>query len=103
MVARARLLHERRLPPLSHEEAWQAAQAKLREITRDRVMQHQAALTEELADAERQLGANEVARLSESVWRGKMPADERRPLAEGIIEDWQLGLSIHRRETPEAV
>ena len=103
VVARARLLHDRRLPPLSHDEAWQAAQAKLREITRDRVMQHQAALTEELADAERQLGANEVARLSESVWRGKMPADERRPLAEGIIEDWQLGLSIHRRETPEAV
>ena len=103
VVLRARVLHERRLPPLSHDDAWQAAQAKLREITKDRVMQHQAALTEELADAEKQLGANEVARLSESVWRGKMPQDERRPLAEGIIEDWQLGLSIHRRETPEGV
>lgn len=103
VVVRARVLHEHRLPPLSLEEAWQAAQANLREITKDRLMQHQAASTEELAEAEKQLGANEVALLSESVWRGKMPQDERRPLAEGIIEDWQLGLSIHRRETPDGV
>ncbi len=103
VVLRARLLHERRLPPLSHEEALRAVQSNLHEITRDRLVQHQAASTEELADAEKQLGANEVARLSESVWRGKMPQDERRPLAEGIIEDWQLGLSIHRRESPDGV
>ncbi|MEO6397662.1 MAG: DNA primase [Tepidiformaceae bacterium] len=101
VMLRARALQERRLPPLSLEDAWEAAQKNLREITRERLVQHQAASTEELAEAEKQLGANEVAALSESVWRGKMPQDERRPLAEGIMEDWQLGLSIHRRESPE--
>lgn len=103
VVTRAHALQQRRLPPLSHEEAWQAAQAKLREITRERVMQHQAALTEELADAEKTLGANAVARLADEVWRGAIPLDDERPLAEGILEDWQLGMSMHRKETPEGV
>lgn len=103
VVTRAHALQQRRLPPLSHEEAWQAAQTKLREITRERVMQHQAALTEELADAEKTLGANVVARLADEVWRGAIPLDDERPLAEGILEDWQLGMSMHRKETPEGV
>ena len=103
VVTRACALQLRRLPPLSHEEAWKAAQGKLREITRDRVMQHQAALTEELADAEKSFGANVVARLADEVWRGAIPIGDNRPLVEGIMEDLQLGLSIHRRELPEGV
>lgn len=103
VTSRAHALQARRLPPLSHDEAWQAAQAKLRNITRERVLQHQAALTEELAEAEKEFGANEVGRLADEVWRGAMPRDDRRPLAEGIIENLQLGLSIHRKESPEGV
>ena len=86
------------MPPLSHDDARLAAQRKAREILRDRVIQHQAALTEEVAAAERELGPNAVAALSHEAWRGHIPADDARQLAETMIEDLQLGLSIHRRE-----
>lgn len=47
------------------------------------------------------MGANRLAELALSVWRGAMPADEDRELAEALIEELQLGLSIHRREVPQ--
>lgn len=98
---RARALIARRLPPLSDAEARQAADEKVREILKERIIQHQAARSEELADAERTVGANRLAELALSVWRGAMPADEDRELAEALIEELQLGLSIHRREVPQ--
>lgn len=100
---RARALEGRRLPPLSENEARQAAQEKVREILRERIVMHQAARSEELADAERRLGANRVAELAMATWRGEMPHDEDRVLAEAVIEELQLGLSLHRKETPNAV
>lgn len=103
VVARARMLEKKRLPPLTDAEARQAAQEKVREILRDRIILHQAARAEELADAERTLGANRVAELSMTAWRGGMPIEEDRILAETVIEELQLGLSIHRREGPGAV
>lgn len=97
---RARTLEARRLPPLSETEARQAAQEKVREILRERIVLHQAARSEDLADAERRLGANRVAELALATWRGAMPEDEDRTLAEAVIEELQLGLSLHRRESP---
>ena len=99
---RARALIVRRLPPLSDTEARQAADEKVREILKERIIQHQAARSEELADAERSVGANRLAEIALNVWRGGMPADEDRELAEALIEELQLGLSIHRREVPQA-
>lgn len=101
VVIRARSLGTRRFPPLSHEEAWIAAREKLRDITRDRVILHQAARSEDIAEAERTLGANRIAVLSNNVWRGMVPDEESLDLAEMLIEDLELGLSIHRRETPD--
>jgi DNA primase len=98
VVAHARAAVGRRLPPLSHDDARTAAQRKAREILRERVMQHQAALTEEVAAAERELGSNAVAALSHGAWLGEIPIASERSLAETMIEDLQLGLSIHRRE-----
>jgi DNA primase len=100
VAARARMLAARRLPPLSGEEARMAADEKVRDILRDRIIQHQAARAEELADAERALGANRLAELALEAWHGELPGDEERDLAEALIEEFQLGLSIHRREGP---
>jgi DNA primase len=98
VITHARALEGRRLPPLSHEEARKAASDKLRGILRERVIQHQAALTEEVAEAEKTLGASAVDLLSHEAWQGGMPGEDGRALAETMIEHLQLGLSIHRRE-----
>lgn len=98
VIGYARRLLLRRLPPLSDEEAREAVMTKIREITRERVSQHHAAVTEELADAERRLGANTVAAFSRELWEGTDPGADSRELAETTIEDYQLGLSIHRHE-----
>lgn len=103
VTERARLLEARRLPPLSENEARQAAQEKVREILRERIVMHQAARSEDLADAERRLGANRVAELAMATWRGAMPSDADRILAEAVIEELQLGLSLHRKESPNGV
>ncbi|MEO8539663.1 MAG: DNA primase [bacterium] len=100
---RARLLEARRLPPLSETEARNAAQEKVREILRERIVLHQAARSEDLAEAERKFGANRVAELAMATWRGSMPNDDDRNLAEAVIEELQLGLSLHRRETPNPI
>jgi DNA primase len=97
---RARVLEARRMPPLTEAEARKATQDKIREILRDRIILHQAARSEELAEAERTLGANRVAELALATWRGGMPEEPDRRLAEAVIEELQLGLSIHRREEP---
>ncbi len=103
VTERARLLEARRLPPLSENEARQAAQEKVREILRERIVMHQAARSEDLAEAERRLGANRVAELAMATWRGAMPSESDRILAEAVIEELQLGLSLHRKESPNGV
>ncbi|MGE5501794.1 MAG: DNA primase [Ignavibacteriales bacterium] len=90
----------RRLPPRTASEAAAAGREKIARTTRARLIQHQAATSEALADAERELGAARVARLADEAWRGMMPPDDVRPLAETVMEDLELGLSIHRREEP---
>lgn len=102
IVSRAQVLEKKRLPPLTAQEAARAAQDKVREILRDRIVLHQAAGAEELALAEKTLGANRVAELALATWRGGMPDEDDRSLAESVIEELQLGLSIHRREGPGA-
>jgi DNA primase len=87
-----------RLPPLSSDQARRAVEAKIREIGRERLIQRQAAVTEELAEAERRLGANRVAELSNDAWHGSLPPDDVMAVAETVIEELELGLSIHRRE-----
>jgi hypothetical protein len=42
-----------------------------------------------------------VAELSAEAWRGELPADGTIALAEMIIEELELGLSIHRNESPD--
>jgi len=103
VAAHRKMLLARRLPPLTAKEAERAVRQKIDRITRERIIEHQAATSEHLAAAERELGYNTVAELAAQVWRGMMPGDESetRAVAETVIEDLELGLSIHRREEPE--
>lgn len=89
-----------RLPPLSHAEALRSANQKRDLITRERHQLSQAATTQDVAEAESQLGPAEVARLAYSAWKGEPLSEEARPFVEAVIEDMELGLSIHRREEP---
>ncbi|MCC7363894.1 MAG: DNA primase [Dehalococcoidia bacterium] len=102
LARHVKALGARRLPPLTPAEAVLAVREKIGRITRDRLIQHQAAMSEHLAEAEKSVGATRLATLAAEAWRGVLPAPEDRPFAETVIEDLELGLSIHRREEPGA-
>jgi DNA primase len=89
-----------RLPPYSDEEARKAAGQTIHAILKERLLQRQAALSEDVASLERELGANRVAELSEMAWRGALIPDDADRVAHMVIEDLELGLSLHRREEP---
>ena len=101
--ARRLTLMTRRLPPLTALQAAVAVREKVREITRERVVLHQAAMSEQLSEAERSFGAGPVAETSNEAWRGLTPPPDERARAETAMETLQLGLSIHRREEPGRV
>lgn len=95
-----RQLEAVRLPPLSHADALRSANQKRVAITRERHQLSQAATTRDVAEAESELGPAEVARLAYSAWKGEPLDESARPFVEAVIEDMELGLSIHRREDP---
>ncbi len=100
VAGRMRSIEARRLPPMSADDARKAMRQVMREILRERLMQRQAAVTEILAEAERTMGANRVAEVASAVWGGAIPPDDVLELAETILEDLDLGISLHRQETP---
>ncbi len=100
VTARTSELANRRTPVFTEVQAATVAREKIREISRERIILHQAAITEQVAEAEKSVGARALARLGADVWRGLMPSVEQRDMAETIIEAQQLGVSIHRREEP---
>jgi DNA primase len=90
-----------RLPVFSGESARKAAREKIDAILRERLSQRQGALVAELAAAEEAEGTNRMAEVGASAWLGNhlSPADEQ--LAHLVIEELELGLSLHRHEAPE--
>jgi hypothetical protein len=101
VAARAVRASAIRLPPLSAEEARKAASKSVEAILRERLIQRQAAVSEDLATAERTLGARRVSEVASDAWRGEMPPDDAAALALAVIEALELGMSIHRQETAE--
>ena len=79
-----------------------AASDLIRHIVRERLIQRQSAVTEELAEAERTLGAGRVTEVAHLAWLGALPSEETLELAQMAIEQLELGLSIHRREERDA-
>ncbi len=98
VAARLSHLRSRREPLLSSAEARQRASDLIGHIVRERLIQRQSALTEELAEAERELGAARVQEVAHRAWLGALPSEETLELAQIAIEELELGLSIHRRE-----
>ena len=91
-------LRARREPLLSPAEARERTSDLIRHIVRERLIQRQSAVTEELAEAERTLGAGRVQEVAHRAWLGALPSEDTIELAEMAIEELELGLSIHRRE-----
>ena len=98
---RLRELEGTRLPPITPTQAAREVRGLTDAIGRHRFQEHQAAVSEELAELEKELGANRLASISHETWLGRAPSDEEHSAAELVIEDLQLGLSIHRREQQE--
>lgn len=92
-----------RLPPLAAPEAARQVRRLTDAIGRQRFQEHQAAVNESLSAVEQEIGANRLADISHATWRGRPPAADDHAAAEIVIEDLQLGLSIHRREEPDRV
>ncbi len=87
--------------PMTREEATRSVQDVINNIVRERLVQRQAAITDELHEAERELGTSAVDEVSFTAWQGLLPPDSALPLAQLVIEELELGLSIHRNETPQ--
>jgi len=87
-----------RFAPLTEEMARREVQNKIRFILRERAIQHQLAITEQVAEAERTLGPREVEKVANLAWMAALPTDRVTELAETVIEQMELGLSIHRKE-----
>lgn len=91
-------LRHMRLPVLSEMEARRAAGQKLAAILRERLSQRQQAISAELGETERSLGANALAEIAERAWRGEFEDGSPEAIAQSIIEGLELGLSLHRKE-----
>lgn len=102
IAARLARLHARREPALTPADARERASDLIRHIVRERLIQRQSAVTEELAEAERELGAARVTEVAHRAWLGALPSEDTIELAEKAIEELELGLSIHRREERDA-
>ena len=102
IAARLARLHARQEPALTPADARERASDLIRHIVRERLIQRQSAVTEELAEAERELGAARVTEVAHRAWLGALPSEDTIELAEKAIEELELGLSIHRREERDA-
>lgn len=102
VAARLERLRARREPALTAADARERASDLIRHIVRERLIQRQSAVTEELAEAERELGAARVTEVAHRAWLGALPSEETLELAQIAIEELELGLSIHRREERDA-
>lgn len=98
--AHMRDLLARRQPELTLPDARRRVSDFIRSILRERLIQRQAALTEQLAEAERTHGARKVEEIAHAAWQGVPLEDETAALAQTVIEELELGLSLHRHEGP---
>jgi DNA primase len=90
-----------RLPVFAQDGARKAAREKIHAILQERLSLRQAALTADVAEAERAHGANRVAQLSSDAWRGRTLDEQDELIVHVVIEELELGLSLHRQEAPE--
>jgi DNA primase len=91
-------LFSRRAPNLDLSEVKKRARDLIKHILRERLVQRQLAVTQEVAAAEVAHGIGEVQKVAHDAWLGHLPHDTTVELAETVIEELELGLSLHRQE-----
>lgn len=87
-----------RLPPFTAEQAATDVRAKIERIKRERDVVHLAAMSERMAEVERESGPEAVAAIANKAWRGLATATDERDVAEVVFEVQQLAQSMHRHE-----
>lgn len=92
-------LRSARQPALTADGARKRASDLIQAILRDRLVLAQAAVSEAVSYAERTMGSRPVDEESYDAWAGRIPADAVTPVAEKVIEQLELGRSIHRAES----
>jgi hypothetical protein len=90
-----------RQPVLGATDARARARDLIDYILRERLIQRHTTVTEEIAAAEEAHGAVKVEEVGRAAWMGTMPEDETLALAQTVIEQLEIGMSIHRRERTE--
>ena len=95
---RREYLFSRRAPKLDLSEVKKRARDLIKHILRERLVQRQLAVTQEVAAAEVVHGIGEVQKVAHDAWLGHLPHDTTVELAETVIEELELGLSLHRQE-----
>ena len=87
-----------RLPPFTPEQASADVRAKIERIKRERDIVQLAAMSERMAEVERESGPGAVAAIANAAWRGQATAADDRDVAEVVFEVQQLAQSMHRHE-----
>ena len=95
---RRKYLFSRRAPNLDLIEVKKRARDLIKHILRERLIQRQHAVTQEVTAAEVMHGIGEVQKVAHAAWLGHLPEDATIDLAETVIEELELGLSLHRQE-----
>jgi DNA primase len=98
ILERREYLFSRRAPKLDLSEVKKRARDLIKHILRERLVQRQLAVTQEVAAAEVVHGIGEVQKVAHDAWLGHLPRDTTVELAETVIEELELGLSLHRQE-----
>ena len=98
ILERREYLFSRRAPELELTEVKKSARDLIKHILRERLIQRQHAVTQEVSAAEVTHGIGEVQKVAHDAWLGHLPEDATVDLAETVIEELELGLSLHRQE-----
>jgi len=88
-----------REPDLSPADARRKALDYIGAILRARRAERQEATAHDIARLERELGTTTLAEASLRAWNGWAPPDEAEAAIQTVMENLELGLSLHRRET----
>lgn len=97
----AHVLRRMRLPPLGEEDALLAARNAVRDVLKERLLQRHVAVSDDLTRMEKELGVRRVEEVSHEAWLTGVVVDTTQQLAEMVMEQLQLGVSLHREEAPE--
>jgi hypothetical protein len=94
--ARLAAVRAYRLPALATDQARLAMKQKLRTIVFNYLLQQRAAMNEQLAEAERNLGVAALEQVGTTIWAGESPPETLHEVADAFVQSLELGRSMHQ-------